>query len=134
MFKSWLGDYAVKNRFLDAAVIIRFLWCDWLEKILKIIKNAKISLVMYDIAQFYFFITKCSVCCSYEKTLSVTCMHLLGVSLRVPYWMCWTELTSTFQSQKLWPRLSWWPWHCLRGFFERNRKGVQSCFDDSLNS
>jgi len=62
-----------------------------LEKILKIIKNAKISLVMYDIAQFYFFITKCSVCCRYEKTLSVTCMHLLGVSLRVPYWMCWTD-------------------------------------------
>ena len=51
MSKCWLGDYAVKYRFLDAAVIIQFLWCDWLEKILKIIKNAKISLVMYNIAQ-----------------------------------------------------------------------------------
>ena len=50
MFKSWLDDYTVKNRFLDAAVIIRFLWCDWLEKLLKIIKNAKILLVMCDIA------------------------------------------------------------------------------------
>ena len=51
MFKSWLDDYAVKNRFLDAGVIIRFLWCDWLEKLLKIIKNANISLVMYNIAE-----------------------------------------------------------------------------------